>query len=750
LIGLLYAAWQPRGAGHLPDDLFDDITSPALELFQRSAKVTIASKNTAAAAASTTVRPEVAKGSAGSAAGVSANGVGNLPIFITGIVTDAIIIIICVIMFAVCSRRYPIVYSDNIIKGHTTLEVPSGFFGWASASWNLTLDDAWNAVGLDHAMMLEYTNLAFQTFKWIALPMFFIMGPMNCMFGGNAAGQDHESWLSMGNVEFYCWLYWPISAMICYVCWCVTGMCHNGIKKFMPMRFEWLRAMDKARANTIMMLGIPEEYQSDDACKAYWNGLLPGSVEAVHITKDTSTEGNLQALVAQKEQAKYHLGLCTAAWEKDGKDPDKRPTIKMTYFGAHEDAIDLHTKTIQELDPKIKESRDNIFKSAKNLGTPNLSNGFITFKERKDAEIALRLDLSDNVNVWVLDYPPTPSDVLWADLEQDPRAEAGRNLLGQALVGGLVIIYMPLVVFICNVATMINLGPLQSIWSSEAPSLGLTLMVDFLPTILSLIFKNCYSLYDKTQSQYKISVYYWWMNVLYVVCITALGTNFMSFATTLAADPLKLPSMLADTMPSCTHYYMNYVGMQSYIHAMVLTRYVPLTKFKMNSRKHEEQEAKDMAEPEDQDYYGIGSRTARWSTMVCIGVVYGTLSPPVSLLSFMLFFWIRLVYGYMFVFAETKKADLGGIFFVRALHNTWTTLHIYLVLMLGVFAQRASSWGPPAVIVIAWAFVFHSQKKFYEYKWERLPYPELTKSDNKVMHKIQELKGTYVQPELCH
>merc|ERR1719329_1664283 len=188
--------------------------------------------------------------------------------------------------------------------------------------------------------------------------------------------------------------------------------------------------------------------------------------------------------------------------------------------------------------------------------------------------------------------------------------------------------------------------------------------------------------------------------------------------------------------------------MNSYTHFMVLLRYMNLIKFRAFLHNHEEQEAKDMAEPEDQGYYGIGSRTARWSTMLCIGIVYGTLSPPVSLLSFMLFFWIRLVYGYMFVFAETKKSDLGGIFFVRALHNTWTSLHIYLILMLGVFTQRASSWGPVLIVAIAWGFVFQSQKKFYEYKWERLPYPELT-SGHKVTHKVEELKGTYVQPELA-
>jgi hypothetical protein len=399
------------------------------------------------------------------------------------------------------------------------------------------------------------------------------------------------------------------------------------------------------------------------------------------------------------------------------------------------------------LSVKIAEARELIFRASVDKGGVNLSTGFITFRRREDAEIALRLDVSADTKEWILDYPPQPLDVIWSDLTQDPTAEASRQFLGYALTAGLVVVYMPIVVFICNVAELINLGPLQPIWSSEAPSLGLTIMVDFLPTILVMIFRNCFSLYDKTQSQYKLSVWYWWMNVLYVVLITALGTNFMSFVTTLSKDPLKVFSLLADTMPSCTHYYMNYIGMQAFAHWMVLTRYMNLIKFRGFARLYSDQEAKDLSEPEDQDYYGMGARTARWSTMMCIGIVYGTLSPPVSLLTWMLMLNIRVIYGYMFCFAETKKSDLGGIFFVRALHNMYASLHIYMVLMVGVFCQRAPSWGPVVVVCCAWAYICFSQRQFYAYKWERLPYPELMFGDQ-ITHKSQEVKGRYLQPEL--
>jgi len=515
----------------------------------------------------------------------------------------------------------------------------------------------------------------------------------------------------------------------------------------MPLRFEWLRNMGRLRANTIMMLGIPLQYQSDQACKAFWESLLgDGSVESVLLTKDTSKP--LQGLVQEKAVAEEHLKCALATWELHGKAPETRPLVRESMFGSKVDAIGLYTRQLDDLNAKINTSREDIFQASSNVGGVNLGTGFVTFMRRSDAEIALRLQISPDVKEWVLDYPPQPMDVVWSDMSQDSRAEASRHLLGYALTAGLVVVYMPVVVFICNVAQLINMGPLQSIWASEAPSVGLTIMVDFLPTILNLIFVNCFSLYDKTQSQYKLSVWYWWMNVLYVVLITALGTNFVSFATTLSQDPLAVFSLLADTMPSCTHYYMNYIGMSAFAQWMVLTRYMQLTKFKSFSRLHDEQEAKNMAEPEDQDYYGIGPRTARWSTMMCIGIVYGTLSPPVSLLTWMLFLMIRTIYGYVFCFAETKKSDLGGIFFVRALHNMYTSLHIYMVLMVGVFCQRASSWGPVFVVCCGWAYICYSQKQFYAYKWETLPYPELM-SGAEFKHKQQEVKGgSYLQPEL--
>ncbi|CAK9050517.1 unnamed protein product [Durusdinium trenchii] len=82
-------------------------------------------------------------------------------------------------------------------------------------------------------------------------------------------------------------------------------------------------------------------------------------------------------------------------------------------------------------------------------------------------------------------------------------------------------------------------------------------------------------------------------------------------------------------MPTSTHYYLNFLVLQWVTHAMNLTRYMqaaPLawsqgvfvrllcgwwevTKFVGFSKIWSEDDARALAEPEDQDYYGMGSRT---------------------------------------------------------------------------------------------------------------------------------------------
>jgi len=130
--------------------------------------------------------------------------------------------------------------------------------------------------------------------------------------------------------------------------------------------------------------------------------------------------------------------------------------------------------------------------------------------------------------------------------------------------------------------------------------------------------------------------------------------------------------------------------------------------------------------------------------VICI--VYGTLSPPVNLLTFINFLIIRLVYGYLFCFAESKKTDMGGAFWVSQMQQLFTGLIIYTILMVGVLYYRAT-YSTPAFMALPMLFyVIYQMKQFKSsYAWEKLPFEELM-SSSEVKKKVCEDK--FVQPEL--
>merc|ERR1719174_2387875 len=118
----------------------------------------------------------------------------------------------------------------------------------------------------------------------------------------------------------------------------------------------------------------------------------------------------------------------------------------------------------------------------------------------------------------------------------------------------------------------------------------------------------------------------------------------------LVESPVDAFGVLAESMPQATHFYMNFLVLQWVTHAMNLVRYTQLGKFLMWRKILGEDEGKKKAEPEDQDYYGIGSRSARFTINLCIGIVFGTLSPPINLLTWVNFYVCRMVYGYLIPF----------------------------------------------------------------------------------------------------
>lgn len=756
----------PDGVGC--DDGDDDVELVSMELLQNHLKMTKADvavdapalhkhlhwqpKGMAKTAVNETEGNDtIMSESALNATGMTLNGEGDLEAFMSALILNSISLFVFLGIFSCLRQNYPLIYKNNVIAGFAPPvgENFDSMFGWIGGSLGATTEQVTESVGLDQAMLLRFTELGMKILAIIGIPMLCIMGPLNCFVGPYAAGEDHLSYLSFGNLENGSWLYWVHAFAVWGVVFAVQTSVYSAQKDFLPHRFNWLRKMDNVRSNTVMVEGICPEQQSDEELKSFFTELLPGArVKSAIVTKDTST---LAALVAQRDDAKAAIKKAEAQWKNNDNKPEDKPTHRESFMGSRVDTIDYFQQQLRSLTTSINEERNRIERAKLAPGGVNLANGFVTFEDRQDAEIALTIQVSQDNTEFVVSSPPAPEDLLWGDLTQDPTAASGRTVFGYLLVAALYFGYLPCVIGITNIANAIDMGPAQAVWQGLAPTMGLQVMVAFLPTFLLIIFRAFFTLKADAWSQHQLQNWYFWFQIFFVVLATAVGQDINSFTRSLIEDPLSLPMVLAATMPFATHFYMNFLVLQWVTHAMNAMRYVSLGKFKAFGKLYEEEEARAMAEPEDQDYYGIGSRSARFTINLVIGIVFGTLSPPINLLCFVNFAICRLVYGYLIPFAETKKADLGGNFWVSQLKHLFVGNIIYCVLMIGVLYQRAATVGPAAIAAPSLLYVIWSMKRFDgAFAWEKLPFREVMAESTKETFKgtkKPEKEVTFLQPE---
>lgn len=220
------------------------------------------------------------------------------------------------------------------------------------------------------------------------------------------------------------------------------------------------------------------------------------------------------------------------------------------------------------------------------------------------------------------------------------------------------------------------------------------------------------------------------------------------FLTVLFSHPLRVLSLLGNTAPAAEHFYMNYLVLQWVVDAMVLTRSTQLGKWIIFRNMYDDETARQMSEPEDQDFHGIGSRSCRLTINLCIGVIYGAMSPPCAVLCFIEFLVARLVYGYLLPFAETRKLDSGGHFWVASLRHLLLGNVIYIIIITVVFMVKAASSGPAIISSSSIFYLCWSIHRFeMTFPWQNLPLNDVMVASEEFQTKLARPNaGQYLQP----
>jgi len=672
--------------------------------------------------------------------GVEENATGDLSAFLTALVTNSATLVIFFIIAGWLRLKYPLVYSGNVVAKDVPFIPEESLFGWWQASHQLTLDDAVEYAGLDQALLLTFSELGMRILFLVGAPMVLIVGPIHCFFGGNRSGDDHLSKWGIANVvDGHPWIYWMHAAIVWLVVITTQKQVFEAMKLFLVRRNAWLKGLPAPRSMTVLVQGIPEEKCSDSELKNYFNTIFGGDVvEQAVVIKDTTV---LLEKVAIRDAAQLSLD-------------------KANFSNATAD-IATYKQELEDAEKDVKAERTKVKAlAAAQVGGVNLSNGFVTFKKRRDAELAKMMTYTPDAAEFEVHIPPDPTDIIYSDLQRDPTAQKIRDILGYTLLAGVFWAYMPCVLGISYYSSLFNLAKTMpflaewakseatvAIWDGMVASMALQLFMSFVPTFFVLIFLNFFVLKAQVWVQARIQSWYFYFQVVFVLLVTGIGSSLVKTMEVLVADPTAVLEVLARTLPTATHFYLNYLPLQWVTHAQNMLRMVQLFKFKAFAAIFEESQAKKQSEPEDQDYYGLGSRSSRFAFMLVLPLCLVSLTPLIAVLGFINFFVCRRVYGYLTVFAETRKPGLGGVFYCTQLHHVQQGMFLYIIIMAGVLLQRDVHSYPSAIAASSIIYMYWSYSRFKsQFRWEALTFQELTGNWNQ--KKRQSRRNTYEQYEL--
>jgi len=678
--------------------------------------------------------------------GIKLNGKGDFAAFWAGLATDIALLVGCYIAFLILRKVYPLMYQGNqecvekLKDGR--LKLSESLFSPIMASFRVCVDDIVEVAGLDHGMLIQFSTFVMNHMMLIGIPALLVLSPLYAFSGGHAANSRLSS-IGFANVKERSLVCYPVAGFVWYVVLATQfHVFRVQEKEFMNRRKWWLMRMPMPRSHTILVESIPSEYRTVETLSAFFEEIFgPGCLKDVNFIRPC---GFLQSCITTRDHCSQDLHEAEFQWDKSGEVDEARRTKLTT--------------ALETAAAKVQEEREKVLNSLE--GT--LGTAFITFQDQKQSIMALNMRYTADDEEFVVSVPPDPSDVRWNDLEMDPRKVAASQMVGYGLIAAIFFGFIPIVAGITNLLTLESVSKidfldsffqnnpsLAALWDGLASSIGLNLFMSFLPTFLVMIFNACFALKADAWEQHYIQQWYFYFLVVYVLLVTAVGTSLWDRVRELVENPTGLLQMLAQSLPAATHFYLNYVPLQWGTHGTNMLRYMNLFKFLGFRKVCSEETAQAKAEPEDQDYYGMGSRSARHTLIAVTGLVFCTLAPLITILCFINGAVCRYLYSYLFVYAETRKADLGGVFWMTQMRHIQQGLLIYIILMTGVLLERANSIIPAIIAgssAVVWLYTY---RRFnHAFHLENLPLKEIKASSS--LEKRLTVKKEYVQPELIH
>ena len=362
---------------------------------------------------------------------------------------------------------------------------------------------------------------------------------------------------------------------------------------------------------------------------------------------------------------------------------------------------------------------------------------FVTFKDIRTAQLAAQSQLFEGhlgnnplAKSWVVDYAPSPPGVQWSHLRIGHKSRLIRCIIVSIATAALVFLWTIPIVFASGFS---NLDTLLTVFPFLEPVLDIIPIVKgfiegFLPSLVIVIFfailvqAIIYPL-AKAEGQYSIdairtSVFqkYFFFLVVNVFLGSLFASSFFQVIGQIVEDPSRIPSLLAETLPSQAPYFVSYIMLQS-LSGMAGSLVLPGLIIKLLLKRclgTTKRKARGLEGP-FQKGWRIAPAYSRHVLVFLLCTVYSTLNPLIIPFA-MVYFALAYVtdrYNYIYVF-YVYPCDQAALFPSVFTRMCWSII-IFQGIILLTMAIGGFPWAAFIVIpiLLVLAFWFWSNRQLY-------------------------------------
>lgn len=621
----------------------------------------------------------------------------------------------------------PRVNIDTVPANQRPKPLKSGIVGWFKDLVTRPEADILQDAGLDGYFFLRYLRLIFTISVVGILIVCPILLPVNATGGNNQSGFNILSFENVKNSNRY-----YAHALVSWVFFgYIIFTLYRELVYYVGVRSAVLTSpaySTLVSSRTILIATVPKEYLTVEALTSVFDGVkyvwinrnvkeLSDKVEEREklASKMEGAETKLLNLAVKnrlKSEKKRAKGVQVSLIEGDDITlyvPDKkRPTHKLKpIIGKKVDTIEYGREHIEELNKEIYELRGDLTQF------PELNSVFVCFHTQEQAETAVQVLMHHRaLNMAPRFIGIRPDEIIWSNLRLLWWERIVKAATTTAIIAVMVIFWAIPVAFVGSISNIKSLTEklpwldfLNSIpdWiygvvSGFLPTILLAVVMMLPPIILRILAKVA-GMPSQTLVEYYVQNAFFAFQVIQVFLVTTIASGAAAVVQDIINDPSSAMSLLADNLPKASNFFISYFLLQGFtIAGGALLQLVALILFHVLGTILDNTPRKKWSRWNLLGITGWGTVFPIYSTLAVISITYAIISPLMLFFSAICFGVVYVAYLHNLLFVM-GTSEGRGIFYPRAIYQTFTGLYIAQVCLLGLFVV-AKAWGPLVLMVV--------------------------------------------------